>query len=338
MTTLKHIKKIKLEKNDMCWSVNYTKIPGFNLIFEKLLELVKEYKNKKDYIDCFNLFLDNNSKYHYEKTKNILKEKEYENYLKIEKNTNLIHKNNNRINFYNNELNKLKKNIIFNKKKISDEKKIFKENLNIIIKNKINQINKMNEIIINIKTINKNIINLKQEKINIININLNNNKIDHNTFNYFNNIEKVKNIYKKNIFKKDRLGNGAIVILDNDEKKNKFDNYFKTIYGNNNRITGFFWYPPGGFREWHTNAYNAYGWRLYLVYVEEEGKSSFNFIHPKTKKFVSLLDKSGYINMFKVGTSSKTMFWHNVRSDDTHRFSIGINVTQEFIDTFFEFI
>ena len=65
MTTLKHLKKIKLNKNDMCWSIHYTKIPGFNLIFEKLLELVNEYKNKKEYLDCFNLFLDNNDKYHY---------------------------------------------------------------------------------------------------------------------------------------------------------------------------------------------------------------------------------------------------------------------------------
>jgi hypothetical protein len=33
------------------------------------------------------------------------------------------------------------------------------------------------------------------------------------------------------------------------------------------RIRGNFYYPPGGYREWHTNKYDAHGWRMYLVHT-----------------------------------------------------------------------
>lgn len=331
MSNLKHIKKIKLNEKDKCWSIHYTKIPGFNLIYEKLLEVVKEYLQKEEYKKEFNLFLDNNSKLHYEKTKYKPSEIELNNYLLTEKNSNKISQYNNII------LNNKKKILmLFENKYFKDNKNdnviSFKEKLNLININKKKTQKILYDLLETNKTLNKKIYFLNKNKYIIRNWNLNIKKKLINNKSLINNSQtltyKFKNNYSKSM--------GSIVILRNENKTEIFQNYFKSIYGNNNKITGFFWYPSGGFREWHTNAYNRYGWRLYLVWVEEENKSGFSFIHPNTKELKYIPDKRGYINMFKVGTSKNTMLWHNVRSD-TNRFSIGINVDQNFIDTFFDF-
>lgn len=34
------------------------------------------------------------------------------------------------------------------------------------------------------------------------------------------------------------------------------------------RIRGNFYYPPGGYREWHSNKYDTHGWRMYLVHTQ----------------------------------------------------------------------
>jgi len=36
---------------------------------------------------------------------------------------------------------------------------------------------------------------------------------------------------------------------------------------------GIYWYPPGGFTEWHTDGNQVRGWRLYLADIDEEGRS-----------------------------------------------------------------
>lgn len=46
------------------------------------------------------------------------------------------------------------------------------------------------------------------------------------------------------------------------------------ILGNRlyHQVRGNFYYPPGGYREWHTNQYDAHGWRLYLVHTRRRGE------------------------------------------------------------------
>ena len=132
MSNLKHIKKIKLNEKNKFRSIHYTKIQGINLIYEKLLEVVKEYLQKEEYKKEFNLLLDNYSKLHYEKTKYKPSEIELNNYLLTEKNSNKISKYNNII--------------LNNKKKILMlyENKYFKDNKNnkiISFKEKLNLIN-----------------------------------------------------------------------------------------------------------------------------------------------------------------------------------------------------
>ena len=45
--------------------------------------------------------------------------------------------------------------------------------------------------------------------------------------------------------------------------------------------SGHFWYPPGGYMSWHTNA-GAPGLRLYLSYAREPGRSFFRYRDPQT--------------------------------------------------------
>ena len=42
----------------------------------------------------------------------------------------------------------------------------------------------------------------------------------------------------------------------------------------NGELRGNFYYPPKGFREWHTNKYDRHGWRLYLVHTSSSHRHS----------------------------------------------------------------
>ena len=40
--------------------------------------------------------------------------------------------------------------------------------------------------------------------------------------------------------------------------------------------SGQFFYPPGGFRTWHTNVWDGLGWRGYIVHVDKDNMSALN--------------------------------------------------------------
>lgn len=89
---------------------------------------------------------------------------------------------------------------------------------------------------------------------------------------------------------------------------------------------GVFWYPKGGYREWHSNfPYNETtdraGWRMYLVDVEEEGKSGFQYLDDQAC-VVHCADRKGYANIFWL--PHDRFFWHAVFSH-TNRFSCGFH-------------
>jgi hypothetical protein len=83
--------------------------------------------------------------------------------------------------------------------------------------------------------------------------------------------------------------------------------------------SGHFWYPPGSCMGWHTNS-EVPGWRVYINYAEEEGKSFFRYRDPEKSEVITLLDKEWNIRLFKI--TKDHPFWHAVYSD-TNRFSIG---------------
>jgi hypothetical protein len=89
---------------------------------------------------------------------------------------------------------------------------------------------------------------------------------------------------------------------------------------------GIFWYPDGGYREWHSNyPYNDQtdraGWRIYLVDVVEEGKSGFQYLDTDGQ-LAHCPDRKGYANVFWL--PHDRFFWHAVYSH-TNRFSCGFH-------------
>lgn len=303
--------KIKLDKNEYCWSIPVEKLENFNLIFNEMKEIVKVFINKSN-IEMFKNNYNNSLKYHYEKTKTIPNKKELENYFNNEKFSHEIH-------ILNKKIDKNKKEI-----EILDKCNDFNNNVNNYylvkkldkeIKKYINEKNKLSKY--------KNLIsNYKLD----IDLSLNNLFIENIP------IKKYNNNFNGDLI----FGYGCVAFLNNKFIIHKFNNLLKEC-NCDCKISGLFWYPPGGYREWHTNCYNRCDWTLYVVYVEEDNKSWFNYIHPTTKEYISIPDKNKHINIFFLKKDEKNPFWHNVRSD-TNRLSIGLSVTNEFIERNFEFV
>ncbi len=89
--------------------------------------------------------------------------------------------------------------------------------------------------------------------------------------------------------------------------------------------SGHFWYPPGGFMGWHTNERSP-GWRLYINYADEPGKSFFRYRDPATGAIVTKSDRRWNVRLFKI--SSVDPLWHAVYSQ-TNRFSLGYYITPQ---------
>ena len=82
---------------------------------------------------------------------------------------------------------------------------------------------------------------------------------------------------------------------------------------------GHWWYPPGTSFGWHTNQ-TFPGWRLYLSYAEEAGRSYFRYRHPTSGAVLTSTDSRWHLRFFEV--SAERLFWHAIYSD-TDRFSVG---------------
>ena len=126
-----------------------------------------------------------------------------------------------------------------------------------------------------------------------------------------------------------RLKNGKYQHLINDlcfPNYHWSDNKLKTLFDLGFDPRGNFYYPAGGFREWHSNRLDGEGYRIYFVACEQDGKSGLNYIDPVTDTVKTLYDKNETANIFYVNNSKENPFFHSVFSD-TDRFSLGFNVT-----------
>lgn len=81
-----------------------------------------------------------------------------------------------------------------------------------------------------------------------------------------------------------------------------------------------YWYPKGGYIGWHTNETNI-GWRLYISYCQDPGKSYFRYRDPITKDIITSPDPEWGFRIFKI--TKQDPLWHCVYSD-TNRYSIGL--------------
>lgn len=95
-------------------------------------------------------------------------------------------------------------------------------------------------------------------------------------------------------------------------------------------MRGFYWYPPYGFTEWHTDSRQVEGWRLYIVKVLTPGESGFALYNSASQKAYHLRDQEGLVNMFKV--EPQQPLWHAVFSRDVQRFTVGIAVSNTYAE------
>jgi hypothetical protein len=103
----------------------------------------------------------------------------------------------------------------------------------------------------------------------------------------------------------------------------------RALFRDGRRLTikksGHFWYPPGGFMGWHTNERSP-GWRLYINYADEPGKSFFRYRDPASGAIVTKTDRRWNVRLFKI--SSVDPLWHAIYSQ-TNRFSLGYYITPQ---------
>jgi hypothetical protein len=84
-------------------------------------------------------------------------------------------------------------------------------------------------------------------------------------------------------------------------------------------ISGHLWYRPGSLLGWHTNT-RVPGWRAYLSWVPEPGRSFFRYRDPHDGEVHTSWDTGLDLRLFHV--SSTDVLWHCVWSG-TERHSFG---------------
>jgi hypothetical protein len=93
----------------------------------------------------------------------------------------------------------------------------------------------------------------------------------------------------------------------------------KGLISGNVKLTGRFYYPPGGFMGWHTNS-NDLGFRIYATFCKEGGKSFFRYLDGVIR---TEYEEAGWnFRLFEIRRDK--LYWHCVYSD-TDRFSFGFN-------------
>lgn len=126
----------------------------------------------------------------------------------------------------------------------------------------------------------------------------------------------------------DAINDGAVENLRRDVDQ-RVAALMKQIFGRSRslRVTtsGHLWYPPGAWMGWHTN-HKVPGWRIYVNYAEQEGRSFFRYRDPASGDVITLNDRHWNIRIFRIRDDRP--LWHAVYSD-THRFSMGYMIYRD---------
>jgi len=121
-------------------------------------------------------------------------------------------------------------------------------------------------------------------------------------------------------------------LSDGKWRLNELKNMNRSIRLNNKQIsiTGTFYYPPGGLKEWHTNRLsdNVPAWRFYFIYLTDPNTESyFCYKNPLTGKFHKMRDKHKTFNMFYLNDAQERLLWHSVKCIKGGRISFGLKLT-----------
>lgn len=147
----------------------------------------------------------------------------------------------------------------------------------------------------------------------------------------------------------DKFGRRDFRLINLDEHVTHplYDDYFgakvrmvsalEEIFGDEVRLSGSMWYPPTGYRLWHTNETQP-GWRMYLIDFDGQpepsgGKSFFRYMNPDTKELVTLEDRPKMMRIFKIEQEKDRLFWHCiVNATEFNRWSFGFVVPDNWME------
>jgi len=105
------------------------------------------------------------------------------------------------------------------------------------------------------------------------------------------------------------------------------------------RPSGYLYYPSGGYKEWHTNRFEAPGWRIYFIHTEHDGCSDFKYIDPHTDRVVNRKDRDGIARLFRITDgkhAGEPLLWHSIHSQGD-RWSFGFHVSDRVAEYFMKF-
>ena len=94
--------------------------------------------------------------------------------------------------------------------------------------------------------------------------------------------------------------------------------------------------PPDGFLQWHTNKAdnNLVSFRLYMIAVDKDGGSYFNYYSEGSREVRRVPDFNGAVRIFTntikdKDTAEVSNLWHTVVSETAHRMSVGFEIPVE---------
>lgn len=94
---------------------------------------------------------------------------------------------------------------------------------------------------------------------------------------------------------------------------------------------GNFYYPNGGYREWHTNQFDPHGWRMYVVRTSPSGCATFRYKNPRSssnsEEIYDCPDYDGTVRLFRI-SSREDALWHTIISEGD-RWSLGVLLSDE---------
>lgn len=128
-----------------------------------------------------------------------------------------------------------------------------------------------------------------------------------------------------------RVASGYVKLDQRKERMAELIEEVSRFFGEKCHCQGDYWYPPGGFRDWHTNKYDTSGWRLYIIDVDAPAESYFRIKSPATGEIVTLWDQPGTFNFFLIDPSR--LLWHCIGSQLANRWSKGFVIPDTWLDS-----
>ena len=130
---------------------------------------------------------------------------------------------------------------------------------------------------------------------------------------------------------KHRVASGYVKL---DERRSRLASLIEGVddfFGQHCHCQGDYWYPRGGFRDWHTNKFDAPGWRLYIIDTDVPQQSFFRLKHPRTNEIITVWDEPGTFNFFLI--DPRRLLWHCIGAPNADRWSKGFVIPDTWLDS-----